>query len=321
MSDDYVNDIKLDQSVSLADSASSLRWYQNPQMSIFAGTFWDKTIRIFEVTQANGGPTIVQKVMSTLPVAPTCSCWNADCTALYVGCVDGTIKMVDVNTMNVTDVGKHNASISNVHFVPQQNILISTAFENSINFWQGSPQPVLSVDVLNKVFVSDYKNGILAGGTCSEKIFVIDMATVTSGTKTILDSVDLGKFSQIESVSLDNKGESIGLATVDGRANISTLAKNAQGFKMNPIITFKSNKTEENGSVILYPVNAVDFNSAHENWFMTAGSDGVMSFWDYKARNKIKSFSFGGNPICSASTSPAGNMLVYANGNDWHIGN
>lgn len=45
-----------------------------------------------------------------------------------------------------------------------------------------------------------------------------------------------------------------------------------------------------------------------------------MSFWDYKARNKIKSFSFAGNPVCCATVSYAGNMVAYANGNDWHIG-
>lgn len=53
---------------------------------------------------------------------------------------------------------------------------------------------------------------------------------------------------------------------------------------------------------------------------MTAGSDGVMSFWDYKARNKIKSFNYGSNPICCSSVSPGGTMVAYANGNDWHLG-
>lgn len=32
------------------------------------------------------------------------------------------------------------------------------------------------------------------------------------------------------------------MATVDGRANISTLSRTPQGFKINPIITFKANK-------------------------------------------------------------------------------
>ena len=53
---------------------------------------------------------------------------------------------------------------------------------------------------------------------------------------------------------------------------------------------------------------------------MTAGSDGVMSFWDYKARNKIKSFNYSGNPICCAAVSPNGSMVAYGLGNDWHIG-
>lgn len=146
------------------------------------------------------------------------------------------------------------------------------------------------------------------------------MQTVTNGAKTILDSADLGKFSQLQTVVVDTKAETIGCATADGRANISALIKSQTGFKLNSIITFKSNKQEEAGSIILYPVNSSGFSPAYENWYMTAGSDGVMSFWDYKARNKIKSFTYSGNPVCAAKVAPSGNMVAYALGNDWHLG-
>lgn len=242
--DDYSNDIKLDPSCQLPESASSIKWLSNPNMPIFASTCWDKSLRIFEVTQTPNGPGIYQKMMTTLNTVPLTTCWNADCSALYIGCMDGTIKLFDINTQSMNDIGKHNASVCNISYVPQQNVLITSAYENNIHFWQGGPNPVFSVDVMNKVYASDYKNGVLAGGTANEKIFFIDMATVTSGTKTILDSVDLGKFSQIESIALDNKAETIGVATVDGRANISTLSRAGNGFKMNPIITFKANKQE-----------------------------------------------------------------------------
>lgn len=53
---------------------------------------------------------------------------------------------------------------------------------------------------------------------------------------------------------------------------------------------------------------------------MTAGSDGVMSFWDFKARNKIKSFNYNSYPITCAAVSPSGQMVAYGNGNDWHVG-
>jgi len=52
---------------------------------------------------------------------------------------------------------------------------------------------------------------------------------------------------------------------------------------------------------------------------MTAGSDGGMHLWDFEAKTKIKSLSYG-SPICCARISPRGDMLAYGLGNDWHKG-
>lgn len=70
----------------------------------------------------------------------------------------------------------------------------------------------------------------------------------------------------------------------------------------------------------MYPVNASSFNPVNERWFMTAGSDGGMHFWDFEAKNKIKTLSYGGFPICCAKVSPKGDMIAYGLGNDWHLG-
>lgn len=53
---------------------------------------------------------------------------------------------------------------------------------------------------------------------------------------------------------------------------------------------------------------------------MTAGADGCMHFWDYEAKNKIKTLSYSGNPICTAKVNPTGEMVAYGLGNDWHLG-
>lgn len=86
------------------------------------------------------------------------------------------------------------------------------------------------------------------------------------------------------------------------------------------MITFKSNKVEESGVTMLYPINSIAFHPLNDRWFMTAGSDGMMHFWDYEAKNKIKSFSYAGIPICHAKVSLAGDMVAYGLGNDWHLG-
>ena len=86
------------------------------------------------------------------------------------------------------------------------------------------------------------------------------------------------------------------------------------------MITFKSNKQEEDGNTILYPINSVSFNPVNDRWFMTAGADGGLHFWDYEAKNKIKTLNYGNNPICAARVSPRGDMIAYGLGNDWHLG-
>jgi hypothetical protein len=53
---------------------------------------------------------------------------------------------------------------------------------------------------------------------------------------------------------------------------------------------------------------------------MTCGSDGLMNFWDFNVRNKIKSLTYGATPICCAKVSPMGDLIAYGLGNDWHIG-
>lgn len=160
---------------------------------------------------------------------------------------------------------------------------------------------------------------MLAAATANERLIFTDMNMASQGNFTRLESIDLGKFSQIQSISLDKKGETVGLTTFDGRSNISSLTKTSNGFKTHALITFKSNKVEEGGNAILYPTNTSCFNPFLECWFVTGGSDGTMSFWDYKARNKIRSFMFN-NPVCCAQVSSNGKMVAYSLGNDWHIG-
>lgn len=53
---------------------------------------------------------------------------------------------------------------------------------------------------------------------------------------------------------------------------------------------------------------------------MTCGSEGIMNFWDYSVRNKIKSLNYAGNPVCCAKVSPLGDLIAFGLGNDWHVG-
>eukprot|EP00178_Gracilaria_changii_P027809 TRINITY_DN9189_c0_g1_i1.p1 TRINITY_DN9189_c0_g1~~TRINITY_DN9189_c0_g1_i1.p1 ORF type:complete len:101 (-),score=11.39 TRINITY_DN9189_c0_g1_i1:289-591(-) len=99
----------------------------------------------------------------------------------------------------------------------------------------------MTLNADNKVFASDFKFPILVAGTANEKLMIVDINNQNS--RQIVDSTDLGKFSQIQSVAINNKGTAYGAASFDGRANLSNISKNVNGqFAPKTIITFKSNK-------------------------------------------------------------------------------
>jgi hypothetical protein len=65
-------------------------------------------------------------------------------------------------------------------------------------------------------------------GTANEKIMLVDINNANS--RSVVDSVDLGKFSQIQSVAINQKCTMFGIASFDGRANLSSINKNVNGM-------------------------------------------------------------------------------------------
>jgi hypothetical protein len=61
--------------------------------------------------------------------------------------MDGSIKALDLGSGQTIDIGKHQTGISSLHYSSTQNIVVSTGYENTVQFWQpGNPSPVLSIN-------------------------------------------------------------------------------------------------------------------------------------------------------------------------------
>jgi hypothetical protein len=52
--------------------------------------------------------------------------------------------------------------------------------------------------------------------------------------RSIVDSNDLGKNSQIQSIAINQKCNTFGIASIDGRANLSSITKSVNGL-YNPV--------------------------------------------------------------------------------------
>lgn len=86
----------------------------------------------------------------------------------------------------------------------------------------------MTINAENKVFASDFQFPTLVAGTANEKILMVDINN--TNTRTLVDSVDLGKYSQIQSIAINQKCTTFGVASFDGRANLSSLVKNVNGL-------------------------------------------------------------------------------------------
>lgn len=224
-----------------------MAWATNLQ-NIFAATSWDGELRVFEVANGAYGFAILQKLAYKFP-SPALKCvWNDQCTQIYVGLMDGTIKIYDLGSGQTADMGRHNVSISSLNFVPGQNVLVSTGYENIINFWQaGNPNPVLTVNADNKVFAADFQYPLLIAGTANERIMIVDITNPNS--RTVLDSLDLGKFSQIQSIALNQKGSTYGIASFDGRANLSAIVKGVNGLYTSVLVLIFRNRRSHSKAI------------------------------------------------------------------------
>lgn len=73
-------------------------------------------------------------------------------------------------------------------------------------------------------------------------------------------------------------------------------------------MTFKCHKVEEKSNNswnaskknVLYPVHDVQFHPVAKGFVSTVGGDGMMYFWDYQQKNKIKTLNFKKEPITRA---------------------
>ena len=148
LADDYKNDIKPDQSVpNFQDSISSISWAPPNIGNYFAASTWDKDLRIMSLEQGLTGYSIFQKISYKFNF-PVLKCtWNDQGNQVFVGLMDGSIKLFDLATKKIIDVGKHGAPISSLHYVTGMNAIVSTAYEPTVHIWQqGNSSPVLSIN-------------------------------------------------------------------------------------------------------------------------------------------------------------------------------
>jgi len=330
--DASVNDINIvKQDDYPGDTISSITWAPSTQVRMFSTSSWDSKVRIYEaVVQSMTEKGLVQKACLDVEDPCLCTSWSDDLSKLFAGCVNNTVKAFDLSTGQSVNVGQHEGPVKSVFWISPANTLCTLSFDKTIRFWDLRQQnPVAGYNLGQKVYCADYAHPNIVMGMGEEKILLVNLPNMQNMLgKNTLDYIEspLGKESQITAIEFFSDGYGIGLASHDGRANLSKIEQDNMGrIKLTNVMTFKCHKVDQgNGNQpqnqLLYPVHAIGFHPKSKNFVYTAGGEGSMFFWDYGAKNKITGFNYNRVPITRAKMSPDGLLLAYSLGYDWAKG-
>lgn len=156
------NDFEVQPAVD--DGISQVTFSPTPNNFLLVSS-WDSKVRLWQVDRAAAIPKHV--VSHNFPVL--CNTWSPDGMRFFSGSCDKTVKMTDMNTLQSTDVARHDAPVSAVRAFTSPTmgqIVITASWDKTIKYWDcRSANPVLSVNVDKKIYCMDMSHPCLVVGT------------------------------------------------------------------------------------------------------------------------------------------------------------
>ena len=291
------------------DCISSISY--NPQTKeMLAGSSWDKSLRAFNMST-------LSTVSTTLP-APILSCaWLSTGTSVAAGCCDNMVRVWDVSSNKVTDVGRHGQPVSRV--LPyQQNpsILFSTSWDGTLLAWDirtPSGTPVSTINLGCKIVAADIQGDTLAAATSDRKYYIYSISNMNS-PPIVSDS---GLKATPRTCSLTFDQSCLAMSSAEGRCTVKFFR---QKDKQDKSFTFKCHRGTHSSSTDVYCTNDTSFHPAFNSTLSTVGSDGTYYFWDKDNRQRLHLSKSVGQPVTCSKFSLDGGFFAYAASYDWSLG-
>lgn len=322
------------------DSISSIQY--SPVEDLLTACSWDGSIYIYAPSNPNSHETMALKTSIPNPNGSPilCSCFSSDGRYFFTGSADGVIRVVDMTTGNMNDLGTHSQAVSCMTFTNAMT-LITGSWDKTVKVWNINAQNPLQKELImeDKVFDMDSRMStisiLLSTSIVSYDTYTLEkiqtppvgynkVRTGMGYTGTI-QSANQNKFQiksqwQLRCIACSNDGMDAIIGTSGSKAEIIAVR---QGQMMSSYYySFKCKQSTVDRNV--YPINSVKFHPAFPTTIMTAGSDGMIMLWNKHAKCRLGIGGPGKNTpemsITSTSFNSTGRYLAIAVGYDWSRG-
>ncbi|KAK4175966.1 putative poly(A)+ RNA export protein [Triangularia setosa] len=340
------------------DSVNALRW--SPKSNHLAAASWDGKVYVYDATNVAAGTASARGVAALDGgQAPFFDCdfnqieiiedrlggygnniygSQQEGTMIAGASADQKIHIMDLNSPGKTmTLAGHTAPVRTVRWVDvpcapnPTGLLVSGSWDKTLRFWdpRRQPNPIVTVNLSERVWVMDGSGTTLIAGTADNKLHVFNLGTMTQSSAIkpfkVVDS-PLGD-PQIKCLAVQHSGKSWALGSIGGRAAFQhtvTAAKNKN-------YTFRCHRQESttrSSTTEIYSVNALafarppaDLRGGGEKVVMaTAGQDGHVCYWNITTRQRLQVFPSVGGSITACGFNWDATLFAYAVGYDWGKG-
>lgn len=320
---ELINDITINNGPE--DTISDLAF--NPVQNILAVASWDKKVRLYDIDPNSGNNQGRALFEHDGPVFS--ARWTADGTRVCLGGADKQVKLFDLASQQTQQIGVHDAPVRCVRSVlcgpTNTECVVSGSWDKTVKYWDmRSPQPVLVIQMPERVYCMDLQQKLLVVGCADRHISVIDLTNPQQIFKLTQSPLKW----QTRSIACFLQGVGYAVASIEGRCAIQYIDE-AEHLKLG--FSFRCHRKLPNGQPAntraslndqethLYTVNSLVFHPIHGT-FATGGSDGTFCFWDKDAKQRLKTFPNVGAPVTAMAFNHTGTIFAYARGYDWSQG-
>ncbi|KAI9098851.1 WD40-repeat-containing domain protein [Phlyctochytrium arcticum] len=283
----------------------------SPKANLLAASSWDNQTRIWEIA-ANGMATPKAAIQHEAPAL--CVHWSADGTKVLSGGCDKMGRMMDVSTGQQQVVAGHDAPIRNCRFVEgpgNQQLAVTGSWDKTIKFWDlRSQTPIHTYQLQERCFAMDSSGPLLVIGAADRKLHIFNMTNPAQPFR-VMESPLKFQTRSLGCFPANSEVAGFCVGSIEGRCQIQYLEEK-------PSVQSFSFKCHRSGNDV-YALNAISFHPIHGT-FSTAGSDGILNFWDKVSKQRLKGFSSVGAPITTTAFNADGSLFAYGLGYDWHKG-
>jgi len=285
------------------DGISKVAW--SPTANILAASSWDKSVRIWEVTQNGINPKLAYN-----HEAPVLCCgFSKDGQRVVSGGADNKVRMKVLQTQQEQQIGQHDAPVKEVFVVDEMNMVVSGSWDKTLRFWNcQQPNPVATLQLPERVYTMDVKYPLMVVGCAGRHILVYNLQNLQQNPNPYKQlQTALKMETRALSCFPDKTGYVVG--SVEGRCSVAHIEDTSKNF------AFKCHRSNDE----IFAVNSLDFHPTMGT-FASCGGDGSFAFWDKEHRQRLKQGNSCHYPVTSGKFNGAGDLFAYAVSYDWSRG-